>query len=89
LRLIGLSQGLRMELARDNIFVSAIAPGLMRTGSPSRALFKGDHEKEYAWFKISDSLPLLSVNSKRAAERIVKAIVTARTDRAAVRNNEA
>jgi short-subunit dehydrogenase len=72
--LMGLSQGLRSELARDNIFVSTIAPGLMRTGSPRRALFKGDHKKEYAWFKISDSLPLLSVSSKRAAERIVKAI---------------
>jgi short-subunit dehydrogenase len=72
--LMGLSQGLRTELAQDNIFVSTIAPGLMRTGSPRRALFKGDHNREYAWFKISDSLPLLSVSSKRAAERIVKAI---------------
>jgi short-subunit dehydrogenase len=72
--LMGLSLGLRAELARENIFVSTIAPGLMRTGSPRRALFKGDHEKEYAWFKISDSLPLLSVSSKRAAERIVQAI---------------
>lgn len=74
--LVGLSQGLRTELARDNIFVSTIAPGLMRTGSPARALFKGDHEKEYAWFKIADSLPGLSVSSKRAARRIVKAIET-------------
>lgn len=72
--LMGLSQGLRSELARDNIFVSTIAPGLMRTGSPRQALFKGDHEKEYAWFKIADSLPLLSVSSARAAERIVRAI---------------
>ncbi|HKP56331.1 MAG TPA: SDR family NAD(P)-dependent oxidoreductase [Polyangiales bacterium] len=72
--MMGLSQGLRTELARENIFVSTIAPGLMRTGSPRRALFKGDHEKEYAWFKISDSLPFLSVSSERAAERIVKAI---------------
>jgi short-subunit dehydrogenase len=72
--LMGLSLGLRNELARDNIYVSTIAPGLMRTGSPRHATFKGDHEKEYAWFKISDSLPILSVSSRRAAERIVKAI---------------
>jgi short-subunit dehydrogenase len=72
--LVGLSHGLRAELARDNIFVSTIAPGLMRTGSPPRALFKGDHEKEYAWFKIADSLPGLSISSTRAAKRIVKAI---------------
>jgi short-subunit dehydrogenase len=71
---MGLSQGLRAELARDNIFVSTIAPGLMRTGSPRQALFKGDHEQEYAWFKIADSLPLLSVSSQRAAERVVRAI---------------
>jgi short-subunit dehydrogenase len=72
--LMGLSLGLRTELARENIFVSTIAPGLMRTGSPRNAFFKGDHEKEYTWFKISDSLPILSVNSKRAAARIVLAI---------------
>lgn len=72
--LMGLSQGLRAELARDNIFVSTIAPGLMRTGSPPNATFKGDHEKEYAWFKISDSLPLLSVSSEHAAKRIVRAL---------------
>ena len=72
--LMGLSLGLQAELARDNIHVSTIAPGLMRTGSPRQAWFKGDHKKEYAWFKISDSLPLLSVSSKYAAERIVRAI---------------
>lgn len=72
--LMGLSQGLRAELARDNIFVSTVAPGLMRTGSPPNATFKGDHEKEYAWFKISDSLPLLSVSSEHAAKRIVRAL---------------
>lgn len=72
--LVGLSHGLRTELARDNIFVSTIAPGLMRTGSPARALFKGDHQKEYAWFKIADSLPGLSMSSERAARRIVRAI---------------
>lgn len=72
--LVGLSQGMHAELARENIIVSTIAPGLMRTGSPRRALFKGDHEKEYAWFAVSDSLPLLTVASSRAARRVVRAI---------------
>jgi short-subunit dehydrogenase len=72
--LIGLSQGLRMELAREKIMVSTIAPGLMRTGSPGQASFKGDHQKEYAWFAISDALPLLSASSSRSARRIVRAI---------------
>jgi len=73
--LMGLSQGMHAELARDGIVVSTIAPGLMRTGSPRNATFKGDHIKEYAWFTVSDSLPVLSMSSRRAAQRIVRAIV--------------
>lgn len=72
--LVGLSQGMRSELARDGILVSTVTPGLMRTGSPRQALFKGDRRKEYAWFAISDSLPLLSMSSDRAARRIVRAL---------------
>lgn len=72
--LVGLSQGMHSELAPDRIVVSTIAPGLMRTGSPRNASFKGDHEKEHAWFAVSDSLPLLSMSSRRAAKRIVAAI---------------
>jgi short-subunit dehydrogenase len=72
--LVGLSQGMHAELARDNIVVSTIAPGLMRTGSPRRALFKGNHQKEHAWFALSDSLSLLSMASWRAARRIIRAI---------------
>lgn len=72
--LVGLSQGMRSELARDGILVSTITPGLMRTGSPRNASFKGDHASEYAWFAISDSLPLLSMSSSVAARRIVRAL---------------
>ena len=72
--LVGLSQGMRSELARDGILVSTITPGLMRTGSPRQALFKGNRQKEYAWFAISDSLPFLSMPADRAARRIVRAI---------------
>ncbi len=35
--LAGLSDGLRAELARDNIVVTTVFPGLMRTGSPLNA----------------------------------------------------
>ena len=72
--LVGLSQGMHAELAADHIVVSTIVPGLMRTGSPGHALLKGNHEKEYAWFKVSDSLPLLSMSSARAAQQIVSAL---------------
>jgi NAD(P)-dependent dehydrogenase (short-subunit alcohol dehydrogenase family) len=72
--LVGLSRGMRSELAREGIAVTTVVPGLMRTGSPRNASFKGDHEKEYAWFKLADSLPGISISSRRAAERIVLAL---------------
>jgi NAD(P)-dependent dehydrogenase (short-subunit alcohol dehydrogenase family) len=72
--LVGLSEGLRAELAIDGIQVSTICPGLMRTGSPRHALFKGQHRAEYAWFSISDSLPLISMSAERAARQIVAAL---------------
>ena len=45
----------------------------MRTGSPRNALFKGNNEAEYAWFSISDALPLISMSAQRAARQIVNA----------------
>jgi short-subunit dehydrogenase len=71
--LVGLSEGLRTELRRHNIFVTTVCPGLMRTGSSRNALFKGKHRREYAWFAVSSSLPLLSVDAERAARRIIEA----------------
>lgn len=71
--LVGLSEGLRAELAKDGIVVTTVCPGLMRTGSPRNALFKGKHRAEYAWFTISDSLPGASMSADRAARQIVRA----------------
>ena len=71
--LVGLSEGLRAELKKDNIYVTTICPGLMRTGSTRNATFKGQHRAEYAWFSISDALPLLAMSAERAARRIVTA----------------
>ena len=71
--LTGLSDGLRIELRKDNIFVTTVCPGLMRTGSPRNAIFKGKHELEYAWFAVSDSLPLLTIKVERAARKMVEA----------------
>lgn len=71
--LVGFSEGLRAELLKDGIYVTTIIPGLMRTGSPRNAFFKGQNEKEYAWFKLSDSLPFLSVSAEQAAREIVRA----------------
>ena len=71
--LVGLSKGLRAELSKDGISVTTVCPGLMRTGSPRNAEFKGKHKYEYAWFSISDSMPLLSVSAENAARQIVRA----------------
>jgi NAD(P)-dependent dehydrogenase (short-subunit alcohol dehydrogenase family) len=71
--LVGLSDGLRAELAAENIVVTTVCPGLMRTGSPVNAMFKGRRPQEYAWFAISDSLPLSSIDATRAARQIINA----------------
>ena len=72
--LVGLSEGLRAELAKEGISVITICPGLMRTGSPRHAIFKGRHRAEYAWFSISDALPLVSMDADRAARQILDSI---------------
>ena len=71
--LTGLSDSLRYELAQHNILVTTVCPGLMRTGSPLNAMFKGRHPEEYAWFAISDSLPLATIDADRAARQIIAA----------------
>jgi short-subunit dehydrogenase len=70
---VGFSQGLRAELAGEGIKVITVCPGLMRTGSPRNAIFRGQHRSEYAWFSISDALPGLSISAESAARRIVAA----------------
>lgn len=71
--LVGLSEGMRAELAKDGVVVTTVCPGLMRTGSPRHAIFKGQHRAEYAWFSIGDSLPIVSISAERAARKIVAA----------------
>ena len=71
--LLGLSDAFRAELARDNIRVTTVMPGVMRTGSHVNARFKGDHGAEFTWFSLSATLPLASVNAERAAKQIITA----------------
>lgn len=71
--LVGLSGAMRVELAKDNIDVTTVCPGLMRTGSHVNAVFKGKNKLEYALFSISDAFPLASVNAESAARQIVEA----------------
>ncbi|WP_266364889.1 SDR family NAD(P)-dependent oxidoreductase [Tellurirhabdus rosea] len=71
--LVGFSEGLRAEVAKDGVYVTTVCPGLIRTGSPLNAFFKGQNEKEYAWFKIGDSMPFLSVSAEHCAREIIEA----------------
>lgn len=70
---LGFSQGLRAEVRADGIAVTTAIPGLMRTGSPRNAIFRGRHRAEYAWFSIGDSLPGVSVSADEASSRILAA----------------
>nr|MDQ6941788.1 SDR family oxidoreductase [Candidatus Eremiobacteraeota bacterium] len=72
--LVGLSQAYAAEVAHDGITVTCVCPGLMRTGSPDHAIFKGRTRAEYAWFTIGDSNPLLSSSTRHAVVTIVHAI---------------
>jgi NAD(P)-dependent dehydrogenase (short-subunit alcohol dehydrogenase family) len=70
---VGLSDAFRAELAADKIRVTTVCPAPMRTGSPVNARFKGRAEREYAWFALSASLPVISVDDRRAARKIIDA----------------
>ena len=71
--LVSWSDGLHTELTPAGILVTTVCPGLVRTGSPRHARFKGRHRDEHAWFSIADSLPLLSAGAERAARKIMRA----------------
>jgi NAD(P)-dependent dehydrogenase (short-subunit alcohol dehydrogenase family) len=70
---VGFSEGLTAELAVEGIRVTTVVPGLMRTGSPLNAFFKGQKRREFSWFTLADSIPGLSMDAERAARRIVAA----------------
>jgi short-subunit dehydrogenase len=71
--LAGLSAAMRIELTKDNVYVTTVYPGLMRTGSHINAIFKGQNRYEYALFSIMNGLPITSVSAENAARQIVSA----------------
>jgi short-subunit dehydrogenase len=78
--LVGYSESLSAELAKDNIYVTTVCPGLMRTGSIGHAQFKGQESWEYSWFAIASSLPLLSIEAEKAAQQICDAAKIGRAE---------
>jgi NAD(P)-dependent dehydrogenase (short-subunit alcohol dehydrogenase family) len=71
--LVGLSDAVRTELDQYGIKVTTVTPGLIRTGGPLNADVKGNHEAEYSWFAIADSLPGLTTSAETAARQILDA----------------
>jgi NAD(P)-dependent dehydrogenase (short-subunit alcohol dehydrogenase family) len=76
--LVGFSEGLHAELARDGVSVTTVIPGLMRTGSEKYADRRtvGDSR----WFSVAARMPGLSMNARQAARRIVAAAARRETE---------
>lgn len=71
--LVGFSEGLRAELAKEGVTVTTVCPGLMRTGSHLNAQFKGRRQEEYTWFAAGNAIPGLSMKAERAGRLILDA----------------
>jgi short-subunit dehydrogenase len=69
--LVGLSEGMRVELAKDGILVTTVCPGMIHSGVIDHAIFKGQHRKEYSWFSVGDSLPILSASPEKVARATI------------------
>ena len=72
---VGLAEGLYAELAGTGVTVTAVTPGLMRTGGHTHARFVDNAVTDYAWFAPLASLPGLSISAERAARRIVSGVL--------------
>jgi short-subunit dehydrogenase len=71
---VGLSEGLRAELAPKGVLVTTVVPGLMRTGSFLAAQFKEPQRLVYSLFAPVSSTPLTTIGARRAAWKIVEAV---------------
>jgi short-subunit dehydrogenase len=74
-----LAEGLHAEAGPAGVSVTVVHPGLMRTGSHLAAEFGGAQAREFAWFSALAGTPLVSMDARRAAERIVTAVQRRRT----------
>ena len=70
--MVGLSDAMRNELAKDKVRVTTVCPGPMRTGSHVAAKFKGQQAREYKMFKMAAVMPG-AVSAVGAARMIVDA----------------
>jgi len=71
--LVGWAQTLAVELAREGVRVSAVAPPPLRDGAALFTHFFGDTPAEFRWFTLATTAPLLSARTERAARAAVDA----------------
>lgn len=71
---VGFSEGCASELRKDNIYVTTIIPGLMRTGSYVNAFFQKDNRIEFKIFALMSTAPLLTLSADNAARKIIQAM---------------
>ncbi len=69
---LGFSEGLHQELVKEEIYVTSVVPGLMRTGSHINAFVKGQRQIEYTMFGLAATLPFTSTSAANAARQIVQ-----------------
>jgi short-subunit dehydrogenase len=67
----GGSRGLGLVMARE--FAAEGARLVLCARDEEKLNREGKHALEYAWFSISDALPLLTVSAENAARQIVRA----------------
>lgn len=72
--MVGLSDALRHEWAKDGIRVTTVCPGMIRSGSHLAATFKGRHQIEYKMFKLGAAFPGAAIEAPIAAKLIVDAM---------------
>jgi hypothetical protein len=72
--LVGLSHGLRAELAQEGIVVTTVCPPMVRTGGFYRSVFKGKHRAEFTIGNLVNANPLFSISTEQAAQRTIKSI---------------
>jgi NAD(P)-dependent dehydrogenase (short-subunit alcohol dehydrogenase family) len=70
--LVSLGETMRTELSREGILVTTVCPTTLRTGAHVNSRFKGQHDKEFNWFSLLASLPVIAQDADGSARRVIE-----------------